>query len=376
MGIEEAQVLYDQIEGQREHTMKKGRIIYRRLGLFLALIFLALAAGGCDRRESRAEAESEKGTTTRTVRVSIEEVSPRPILDILILPGETEAWEDVRVPSDMVGKVEWIGPSEGDEVKKGDLISKVHASSLKAALDQAQAAFDLADQVYRRRVELFDKKLIAKEELDRSSTERSVAEGDLKMARVEYQRGFIHSPIDGVVNHLFVDQGEFIARGEPLADIVNVDRIKVNVDVPEMDVRYLDKGQDAFVRIDAFADDKRIPGKVDFVAYKADPSTKTFNVKVIIPNSEHSIRPGMIARAAFMRRVIPDALTAPLFALVDRGGERLLYVEKDGVVEARTVSIGVIQGDRVQITEGLESGDHLIVKGQNDVEEGMRVEVN
>ncbi len=337
------------------------------------LLLVLLSGGGCGQADSNAQSDEEK-KKARTVQVSIEEVQPGPIRDVLILPGDTEAWEDVRVPSDTLGKVEWTGPEEGDFVKKGELIAKVDVSSLKAVLDQAQAAFDLADEVYRRRLELFEKKLIAKEELDRSRTEQSVAEGDLKRARVEYRRGFTHSPIKGVVNHLFVDQGEFIGRGKPLADIVNVDRIKVNVDVPEMDVRYLEKGQDAMVRIDAFPE-SRIIGKVDFVAYKADPATKTFHVKVVIPNPERRIRPGMIARAVFLRRVIPDALTAPLFALVDKGGERLLYVEENGVVHARSVSIGVIEGDRVQITEGLDPGDHLIVSGQKEVEEGMRVEV-
>jgi len=82
----------------------------------------------------------------------------------------------------------------------------------------------------------------------------------------------------------------------------------------------------------------------------------------------------MIARVAFLRRTIPDALIAPLFAIVDKGGERLLFLEKDGVAHARTVSIGVIEGDRVQITKGLNPGDHLIVTGQTEVEEGMKVQ--
>jgi membrane fusion protein (multidrug efflux system) len=347
----------------------------RGTAVFPALLLVLLVLGGCEQTKSSAQPqEQEQERHERAVQVSIEEVRPGPIRDVLILPGRTEAWEDVRVPSDTVGKVEWIGPEEGDAVKKGELIAKVDVSSLEAALDQAQAAFDLADEVYRRRAELFEKKLIAKEELDRSRTERSVAEGDLKRARVEHRRGFTYAPIGGVVNHLYVDQGEFIGRGDPLADIVNVDRIEVDVDVPEMDVRFLEKGQDALVRIDAFPEE-RIPGKVDFVAYKADPATKTFMVKVIIPNPERRIRPGMIARAAFLKRVIPDALTAPLFALVNKSGERILYVEEEGVVRARTVDIGVIEGERVQITRGLEPGDHLIVKGQKEVEEGMRVEV-
>ena len=66
---------------------------------------------------------------------------------------------------------------------------------------------------------------------------------------------------------------------------------------------------------------------------------------------------------------------APLFALVDKGGERLVFIEKDGVAQSRTVSIGVIEGDRVQITSGLEAGDHLIVKGHTEVEDGIKVSV-
>ena len=132
--------------------------------------------------------------------------------------------------------------------------------------------------------------------------------------------------------------------------------------------------QKTTVKIDAFQD-RRLFGTVYFIAYKADPATKTFLVRVLIDNADHDIRPGMIARVAFLRRVIPDALVAPLFAIVDKGGERLLFVEKDGVAHARTVSIGVIEGDRVQITKGLDPGDHLIVTGQTEVEEGMKVQV-
>ena len=355
--------------------MKKIKSTYRAsgYGLMLLLFLFGAIAAGCGKHESEAQSQTDK-ERLRKVPVSTEEVRPRPIRDVLVLPGETEAWQDVRVPSDIAGRVEWIGFREGDAVKKGELIGKVDVSALKAALDRAQAAFDLADQVYRRRLELYQKKLIAQEELDRSRTERSLAVGNLEQARVEYERGFIRAPVSGVVNHLFVDQGEFIGRGEPFADIVNIERIEVIVDAPEMDVRYLEKGQQAEVRIDAFPG-RKVIGFLDFVAYKANPATKTFRIKVLIENREREIRPGMIAKVAFLRRVIDDALTAPLFALVDKSGERILYVEEEGIARARTVSLGVVEKDRVQITEGLAPGDHLIVKGQNELEEGMRVEV-
>jgi membrane fusion protein (multidrug efflux system) len=291
-----------------------------------------------------------------------------------VLPAQTEAWQDVRVAADIAGRVDWIGPREGHRVKKDQLLAKIDVSALKAALDRAEAAFKLAEELYQRRQKLFERKIITQEDLDRSLTESILAQGNLRQARIEYQRGFTQAPISGFVNYLFVDEGEFVDKGKPLVDLVDVEQIKINVDVPELDVRFIKAGQNVRVTVDAFPDSEW-EGTVDFVAFKADPATKTFQVRVIILNSDHRVRPGMVARVAFLRRVIPDALTAPLFAIVEKAGERVVFVEKDGLAQARTVSIGVIEGARIQITNGLKPGDRLIVAGQTFVEEGIKVQV-
>ena len=347
---------------------------FLRLFSGLFTLFLLLSTfGGCG--ESTDDARHEKDLARpRAIKVSVVLVKPVLIRDILTLPGETEAWQDLLISSDTAGIVEWIGPAEGEGVQKGQLMAKIDVSSLKAALDRAEAASKLADELYMRRLRLFERSIITKEELDRSLAEKVLAGADLRQARVEYERGFILSPITGVVNRLYVDEGEFTDRGKTVADIVNVDKIKINVNMPELDVRHIKVGQAAMVRIDAFQG-KLLHGKIGFVAYKADPATKTFQVRVLIDNPEMEIRPGMIARVVFLRRSIPDALTAPLFAMVDKGGERILFVEKDGVAHARSIAIGVIEGDRVQITKGLKEGDHLIVTGQTKIEEGTRVQV-
>ena len=339
----------------------------------LPLILAMALVAGCSRSESSAKPESNQ-TQNKAVKVSVVRVEPAPMKDILVLPGETEAWQDVRVAADVAGRVEWIGPKEGQTVKEGVLIAKIDVAALKAALDRAEAAQKLADDLYQRRYKLFERNIINQEELDKSQTERTLARANFRQMQIEYERGFLKAPLTGMVNHLFVDEGEFVDKGKPFVDLVNVDKIKINVNVPELDVRYLKVGQKTMVRVDAFQD-RELFGIIDFVAYKADPATKTFHVKVIVDNPNHEIRPGMIARVAFLRRILPDALSSPLFAIVEKGGERLVFVEKDGVAEARTISFGVIEGDRVQITKGLHPGDHLIVVGQTEVEEGMRVQV-
>lgn len=346
----------------------------KHLFLFLAvLLWAGLATTGCNDNEGLATTENNSNQAP-LIPVSIIDVKPAPMRDVILLPGTTEAWQDVQVSADTAGRIEWVGPREGERVNKGDLLVKIDVSALKAALDHAEAQFKLAEDLYQRRRRLFERKIIAKEELDQSETQRTLAATDYEQIKVKYEHGFPRSPISGVINYLYVDAGEFIDTGKPLADIVNIDRIKINVQVPELDIRFVRKGQTTPLKIDAFPE-KELTGVVNFVAFKADPATKTFLVRTLIDNPAGDIRPGMIARVVFVRRLIPDALVAPLFALVDKGGERLVFIEKDGVAHARTVSIGVIEDDRVQITSGLSPGDHLIVKGQTEVEDGMKVSV-
>ena len=326
---------------------------------------------GCQDKESMAVAEN---TTSETpaIPVSVMIVEPVAMRDVIFLPGETEASADVKVAANTAGRVDWIGPREGQNVNKGDLLVKIDVSTLKASLDRAEAAYQLADDLYQRRLRLFDNKIIAREELDQSETQRTLALTDLEQIKVRYNHGFPKAPISGIINYLYVDVGEYADIGKPIVDIVNIDQIKINVRVPELDVRFVKKGQPTPVKIDAFPN-RTIVGTVDFVSFKADPATKTFLVRSIIDNPDHDIRPGMIGRVAFVRQVIADAVAVPLFALVDKGGERIVFVEKDGLAESRIISIGVIEGDRVQVVNGLNPGDHLIVKGHTEVEDGMKV---
>jgi membrane fusion protein, multidrug efflux system len=351
--------------------MKAARIVYMLAPVALIALLAVFLMTGCKDPENIAIADSNSRELA-AIPVSITIVEPVSIRDVVFLPGETEAYEDVKVAANAAGRVEWLGLREGQTVEKGALLAKIDVSAHKASLEHAKAAYNLACDLCERRRRLYANKIIAKEELDQSETQLKLALTDLEQIKVRYNHGFPKSPITGIINHLYVDVGEYADIGKPIADIVNIDRIKINVRVPELDVRYVKIGQKTPVKIDAFAE-RPITGTIEFVSFKADPATKTFLVRSVIDNPGHDIRPGMIGRVAFVRRTIAEAVAVPLFAIVDKGGERMVFLEKDGLAESRTISIGVIEGDRVQVTSGLNVGDHLIVKGHTEVEDGMKV---
>lgn len=339
--------------------------------LLLALVVLLFASSGCGGSEAGTQPKQQ---ANNAIKVTVIKVEPTVIRDALILPGSTEAIEDVVLGADHGGQIQVVEVAEGDSLAKGQLLAKIDVDALKTALDRAEANYKMAEDQAQRRKKLIGKGVIGQEEYDKIETARVVAANNLREAKVMYQKGFVHSPIKGRVNKLYVDPGEFVDRGKPVAEIVNTEKIKVNVNVPELDVRYIKKGDPSRITLDAYPGEEWY-GAVDFVAFKADPATKTFHARVVVGNSDGRIRPGMIARAGFLKQTIENAVAAPLGSLVDKGGERLVFVEKDGKAQARTVELGVVELDRIQITKGLEAGENLIVIGQNDIEDGMKVQV-
>lgn len=350
-------------------TAREKKILVGAAAVAGVVLIAMLGSGGA--KEQAAEAVAPQ-TAIQAVKVNVTDVKPVPLNDILILPGQTEALHDVVLSAERGGRVEWIGPKEGEVVETGQAIVKIDMAAATAALNKAKASYVLSKKLAKRRQKLHSSNVLSKEELDQAETDLALARGNLREAQVAYDQGLVKAPFKGVVNNLYIDPGEYVDTGAPVADLVNVDSIRINVNVPEMDVRYLKKGEFAQVTVDAYKGEKWT-GEIYFVAFKADPATKTFKVRVVVNNEDGRIRPGMLARVSFQRRTIPDAITAPLFAILDKGGERIVFVAEDGVARARTVTLGVISDEHVQIVDGLKAGDKLIVTGQTEVEEGTRV---
>ena len=354
--------------------IRKGLIMMTAFAILLGggLIFRHLEGNAAlEKEESRAEVIGG-APVPKAVNVEVMTVQPGLMKDVLVLPGETQPFQDVVLAAEQEGLVEWIGPKEGDRVKAGELLARIDVATHQAELDNARAAYELSDSLFQRRSRLFARGIISKEELEQARTERTVNQGILKQVETRYDQCFLRAPFEGFVNHLYLDAGEFAGQGAALVGLVNIDRVDVWLAVPEMDVQYLQIGDSTRIHVDALSD-LDFEGKIDFIALKADPTTRTFRVRIRVNNQANEIRPGMIARIELVRRLVPDALAVPLFSLVNKGGERVAFVEKDGVAEGRRVSLGFIDGPQVQVTAGLNPGDHLIVTGQTEVEDGMKV---
>jgi len=334
--------------------------------------FLVLAGGHAPSDPKDPQAESKQDATPLR-RVQVIELVPQPHEETVILPGAVKAIDDILLGAGIGGTVEWVGFEEGQAVKAGQELFRIDQRSRQAQVEDAEAAYELAKKNRERIERLIESKVVSQDKYDAANTELLRAEAALKLARTQLSLSVVVAPVSGFADRIDVDRGEFANEGQTLAHLVKIDTVKLIVGTPERDVKAVAEQTQASVTIDALG--KTFPGKIQHVSYAADPRTNTFDTTILIDNPNLVIRPGMVGRAEITVAKFDKAILIPLFCILQTLDGYVVFVEKDGVVHSRQVTLGYIRGDRVIALKGLEAGEHIVVVGQQDVADGQQVEV-
>ena len=306
-------------------------------------------------------------------RVGVLEVIPQFLEETILIPGVIEAYEDITLSASIPGIVEKVHVKEGDWAKQDQELFQIDLRSRQARLDQAEANLKLAQKTLERREKVRARGDITAQELDESHFNEMGAAAAVKMLKVEVSLGKIQTPIAGLVDWIDVDAGEYVNEGKPMARLLQLDPVKAVVGVPELYADAVAGEKTAQIIIDALGEERE--AVLERVAYGANNNTNTFQADLRLENQNLRLRPGMIIKARMTVKRVSDALLIPMFALVKRETGMLIFVEKDGVVEARPVEIGAIEKDQVEILSGLTPGEYVVVIGQKDLASGERVQV-
>lgn len=327
-----------------------------------------------------AEAEPVTEATSEVeknpVNVAVEILKPQDVEETFTLPGTLEAWENLTLSLEQPGAIVWVGPSEGDRLKTGDEILRIDKEALLSQHARNKSDYDIREKNLERADSLLKDQLISERERDGVYQAFQSANTSLTETRIALTKSTLVSPINGILDRLFVDRGEYGNVGAPAAVIVKVDKLKVIVDVPEKDVSFTKTGQKVVV-LPAGVKGKGVgrPGRITHVSYLANEMTRTYRSKVQIDNSDGFLRPGMIVRVKFVRRVINEAIVVPLYAVIDRDGEKFVFVVEEETAVRRQVRLGPIINGNVVVFGGIQEGELLVIKGQQLVVDGGPVTV-
>ncbi len=357
----------------------KPKKLFRFLPLFLLLILILFAIGlGAMVKNEKSRLLEEKSNAVilerPPVNVVVQEMVPVLLRDRLNLPGMVEPWESLNILAEVRGMVAEVLVDEGDHVNQGDLIARLDPSDYENTRNSIKAAYTLALTNLERLSGLHDQAIIAQSEYDSIKAEVESLEADLAIAELQLKRCSIRSSISGVVNELPAKKGLYLAVGDPVATVLDIERVKVSVGIPETDVDAVRKINRFEVIIEALNNKKTIGAKY-FLAVAPSSQAQVYRLELEVANKSGDILPGMFARVEIIKQEFPEALAIPLYAVISRDNKHFIFLEEDNIAEFQEVRLGILDGWQIQITEGLEPGQRVIVVGQRSVDTGQKLNV-
>lgn len=325
------------------------------------------------------------------------------------------------------GKVVFVGPREGEFVRKGQVLARIDPTDFsisargaaaqlaitQAALDkalnsvrpehleQARIAYERAEDEYRRMKMLYDAKSLApndfqkykavyehaeqeyeqakaggqKEDKELAKASYNEAAARLDAARKALSDATLCAPMDGYIAKRSIEPGDTAAAGRPAFEMVRMDPVEVNVGVPETDVHLVGLGQKADITVPALPD-KSFLGAVRVINVSADSNTRTYMTRISVPNPDRSLRVGMVAEATIRGDRTVSMVTLPGDAVVrdPQGATQVfVYYPDQKRVYAKRVETGAAVNKDIEIKSGLDGNELIVLAGQAKLRNGAIV---
>ena len=322
-------------------------------------------------------------TPPKPVAVVVEIIAPRTLEDTFTIPAMVEPNRITDVAAEVNAKVLRISSREGETVEIGQTLVELDSEILQADFDRAtsQLAFDKSE--HNRLEQAYAKDIATAKELERAQMAMGISRAGYNAAKARLDRTVIKSPKRGILDDLPVEEGEFVKQGDTVATIIDVDTIKIAVDVPERDVRFLRVGQVAKI-LPSRTRAQGLDGLITFISELADPTSNTTRVEIALGNlpsadGTRPMRSGEIVSVRLSRGRRENVVMIPLRAVVPAEEGFYVYIVNDSKAVRKQVEIDMdfIKNDLEKIDRvrviGLAEGDRLIVNDPRRVAPGQPV---
>jgi membrane fusion protein (multidrug efflux system) len=306
------------------------------------------------------------------VPVELVAVETGPLLETLRATGTLDAEESVDLRPEVEGEVTSIQMTEGEAVKKGEIILQIDESKQQAVVAEAEAEFRLADENRRRADLLLTDGTISQQEHDQVISSFRRSEASLNLARKRLTEYTLAAPFDGILGRRTVSIGQYVSPQTILVSIYAMDRMKLDFSVPERYSARVKPGQTLSLTVAAHGEEK-FSGEIYLVEPEVNVQTRTVPVRAFVPNADHRLKPGMFANLTLSVGTKGSALTLPEDCLFPHTGGFAVYRDAGGVAELVPVETGLRIPGRVEILSGLQAGDLVARSGNLRLSPGRKL---
>jgi len=331
--------------------------------LNLALIVLAVA--GCGNKKTKTET-TEVAEVIPNVKVA--EAVKQNVTQESTYSATVEAFATNNIAPQSSGRIQKINVEVGSFVSKGQILAEMDQVQLEQAglqLTNTKTELDRLKQLYS--------------EGGVSQSDYEAMELQYKVAKSTYdnlqENTLLRSPIYGVVTARNYDKGDMYVMGQPIFTVQQIVPVKILVGISEADYTRVKVGDKVTLTVDALPGES-FDGKINRLYPTMDATTHTFNAEVLVQNSNRKIRPGMFARVTVTfgnqeAVVVPDAAIVKM----QGSGQRSVYVVENGTAVEKVVTLGKHFDGQYALMSGLEGGEQVVIKGQNSLRNGIKVQV-
>jgi membrane fusion protein (multidrug efflux system) len=282
---------------------------------------------------------------------------------------------DAPVIARVAGEVVAILVEEGDQVVEGQVLARLDGERLRLEMVQAKANLDWTAREYERMVSLHERGLVSSASFEGMKYDLDSLRATWELGKLDYDYTNIRATISGVVSARDIKIGQHLDVNSTAFRVTDTTELVAHLKIPQSELSKFSAGHQANIRVDAMPDEVFI-GRIDRISPTIDMRNGTFRATAYVDNSAGRLAPGMFGRfdIAYEKRV--DALTIPAAAIVEEDNEIVVYIVSDGEAVRRPVTIGIEDGGLVEILDGVDESDQIVVTGQRSLRDGSRVLAN
>ena len=337
-----------------------------------SLISLSIYACSSSNAENGKDKKTEKEIE---VFVKAEPVALKDFTETIHLTGSVESQNNITVPAEEGGRIVSWKSEKGGFVQKGQALVQIDDAMYKAGYDAALANYNMAEVNYQKQKAAFEEQAISALQLKNLEFARDAAKAQADLAKIRLDHATVRSPISGILNNRFADEGELIGPGMPIAQVIDMNDMKVMVGVPERYSKDLRVGLPVEFTVDAFENETFI-GTISFVAAEVNPDNRAIPVEIRFANAQNKLKPMMIA--AIKLKLVSSSkailVSQDYIQQVDMG-KMVVYVVNNGLAEERLVTLDGTDGAMVRVVSGLKEGDRIITVGFQNLIDKQKVKI-
>lgn len=326
-----------------------------------------------------AALESDK-LSSGNVPVQVKTIAEELFEHFFVVNAKVELLEEAQIsPEGAGGQIKTIHVSKGQRVSKGQLLVSLNTSVLESSIAELKLGLELATKIYEKQKSLWVQNIGSELQYLEAKNAKEGLEHKLKTLQSQLELSLIRAPFAGIVDDIFLKEGELASPGRSVLYLINLDKLKVLADVSETLLPKIKVGDMVVVKFPSYSE-LQMKAPIHRIGNGIDLKTRTIKVELRLDNVNGKIKPNQIAMLSIKDFEDPNALVVPsLIIKQDSRGEFLFIVGKntDGAAIAQKAYIqsGLSFGDQSMVVKGLSIGQQVITAGFNQIGNGSLVEI-